>query len=793
MDGEFGLAAKNSGDEVTEAANLALLRRIENNMSDIICLHDPDGLYRYVAPSVKSILGYDPEELIGTSPYQYFHPEDSDKIRNGSHARALKSMTVETRIEYRFRKKDGGYTWLQTQTTPVVDSGGSVVELLTVSRDISDRKQHEQVMREIEAGYRQIFRDSPAVRLIIDPDTGNILDANQAAMDYYGYTLEELQSMTIFKINIAPGEEIKEFMVKVSKKYCKAISFRHKLKDGCIRDVEVYSGPVKLKGQVRLHSIIIDVTAQKRAEADLRESNERLSLVVQGAKAGIWDWDMQTQRVFHDKQWKVILGYEEDELSGDADLWTSRWHPEDAGKIQRAMENYLAGKTDKYEIEYRLRHKDGTYRWILTYGKVSRDQAGRPIRWTGVNIDITNSKRTEELYLESEKRLRDFAEAVPDISFIIDEGGRYLEVFGDEKMFHIPKKEFLGKTAHQVLPKDAADFVLNEVRQAIASGRQRKSFREMRFATEKRYFSGRTVPLSYTVDGKRTAAVIAADITEQRRTEKMLQMTYDLRRRSDIINDILDGRVDNDESFAYTSGRLGIDISLPMFVCRIVSDKFDFDDENPQIAKINDVQKVKDEVIVALSEIPDCIAWDCRDGICVLCHAASGNNEWARSKEIALLIRGKLSEYDSGMTVFVGVSDMHMGMGGLKKGCRQALSAALAARSRAREGVEILHYREAGLFQFIPPSLRGSAAKEYIEQHIGKLLAYDRAKQTNYLETLEDLLRGVSIRETAMKHHLHPKSVVFRQKSIAKMLNVDLSDYQTKLALGLAIQLHKLK
>ncbi|HWR55953.1 MAG TPA: PAS domain S-box protein [Negativicutes bacterium] len=647
-------------------------------------------------------------------------------------------------------------------------------------------------MQGIENGYRQIFQGSPAVMLIIDPAAGNILGANQAAVDYYGYTLEELQSMAICKINIAPIAEIKECMAKVSRDYCKAIAFRHKLKDGSIRDVEVYSGPVRLGGRVLLHSIIIDVTAQKRAEADLRKSNEQLSLVVQGAKAGIWDWDMQTQRVFHDKQWKAILGYGEDELSGDIDLWTSRWHPEDADRIKRAMEDYLAGKSEKYEVEYRLRHRDGAYRWILTYGKISRDQAGRPIRWTGINIDITNNKRTEELYQESEKRLRDFAEAVPDTSFIIAEDGCYLEVFGDEKMFHIPKKEFLGKTTHQVLPEDAADFILNEVQQAIASGTQRKGVREMRFGAEKRYFSGRTVPLSYMVDGKRTAAVIAADITAQRRTEKMLQMTYDLRRRSDIMSDILEGKVDNDESFAYTSSRLGIDINLPMFVCKILSDKFDFDDENPQIAKINGVQKLKDGVMIALSEIPDCIAWDCRDGICVLCHAACGNNARERSKETAALIRSKLLAYDAGMQVFMGVSDVHMGIEGLKKSCRQALNAALAARSRAADEVEILHYREAGLFQFIPHPLRGNAAREYIEQHIGKLLEYDQAKQTNYLETLEDLLRGVSVRETAKKHHLHPKSVVFRHKSIARMLNIDLNDYQTRLALGLALQLYKL-
>jgi len=79
-----------------------------------------------------------------------------------------------------------------------------------------------------------------------------------------------------------------------------------------------------------------------------------------------------------------------------------------------------------------------------------------------------------------------------------------------------------------------------------------------------------------------------------------------------------------------------------------------------------------------------------------------------------------------------------------------------------------------------------------VRQQIGKLIDYDKAKNTNYLETLEEFLRGTSIRETAEKQYLHAKSVAFRQKSIAKMLEVNLNDYRTKLALSLAVQLHKI-
>ena len=393
----------NISEGIIKKTDSDILERVENNTSDIISIHDLDGRYRYVTPSVKVMLGYSPEELIGGSPYEHFHPEDIERIRRDSHARALKGMdSSQTRIEYRCRKKDRSYTWLQTQTTPILDSGGSVIELMTVSRDISDRKQVEQASHDMENSYRKLFMSSPMVKLIIDAVNGNITHVNQAAVDFYGYNLEELRTMTIFEINVASPEDITEYMSKVSKSECKSIPFQHKFKNRDIREVEVYSGPVSIRGKVLLHSSIIDVTAPQKKEEELKESRERLSLVIRGAKAGIWDWDMRSNRVFHDKRWKAILGYEEDEISGDADMWISRWHPDDVAKIRTAGQNYLSGTTEKYEVEYRLRHKDGTYRWILTNGKVTRDQDGQPIRWTDLNIDITDNKLIEELYLESE-------------------------------------------------------------------------------------------------------------------------------------------------------------------------------------------------------------------------------------------------------------------------------------------------------------------------------------------------------------------------------------------------------
>jgi PAS domain S-box-containing protein len=377
---------------------------------------------------------------------------------------------------------------------------------------------------------------------------------------------------------------------------------------------------------------------------------------------------MRTNQIFRDKQWRSILGYGEHENLVRVEDWISLLHPDDAASIKAAMDSHLNGKTEKYEHEYRLRHRDGTYRWIRTSGKVTRDQDGQPRRWTGCIIDIT----------------------------------------------------------------------------------------------------------------------------DQLRTGKILQHTYNLRRRSDVIKDILSGRMNEDENVAYLSAKLGIDLQHPLFACTFLSDSFDLNSKELRDQKISSVQKLRDSILDTLGEIPQCVAWDCHKGIGVICQSTFAAADWEQSKKKAEYFRAKLTATNPDIKLHIGVSDVYTGIHGLHQSCRQALSAAIAARCQAGEGKDILHYREAGIFQFIPDPIGGEAIKEYIERNIGKLVAYDRSKKTNYLATLEALLRGTSIRETADKLFLHPKTVVFRQKRIAKILDVDLGNYQTRLALAVALQLRKL-
>ena len=122
-------------------------RLLAEKTSDLVCLHEPDGRYLYVSPSCRRLLGYEPEDLLGTDPYDLFHPEDLERIRSEAHEKALDGQGAVS-VTYRIRKESGDYTWFETLTEPILDKSGNVVRLQTASRDVSEHKRAEEALAE---------------------------------------------------------------------------------------------------------------------------------------------------------------------------------------------------------------------------------------------------------------------------------------------------------------------------------------------------------------------------------------------------------------------------------------------------------------------------------------------------------------------------------------------------------------------------------------------------------------------------------------------------------------------
>lgn len=150
-----------------------------------------------------------------------------------------------------------------------------------------------------------------------------------------------------------------------------------------------------IKGQINRHLLVRSMRyaiERKRVQQALRASEERYALAAHGANDGLWDWDLRARAIYLSPRWKSMLGYEEGELQNDLEEWFNRVHPEDVDRLQADIALHLKGFTPHFENQYRMLHKDGSYRWMLSRGLAIRDTNGKPARMAGSQTDVTNSR-----------------------------------------------------------------------------------------------------------------------------------------------------------------------------------------------------------------------------------------------------------------------------------------------------------------------------------------------------------------------------------------------------------------
>ncbi|MBI5165559.1 MAG: PAS domain S-box protein [Magnetospirillum sp.] len=249
---------------------LRLFREVMDQSSDGIFLIDPaDGRFRDVNRTACRRLGYSRDELLALGVTD-IDPGLPETAAWRAHLETLRADGTAMMTQ-RHRRKDGTTFPVEISACSVTIDGAAL--RLAMARDVTER---EDARAASEHMYRQMFLSNLAVKLLVDPRRGAIVDANAAAARFYGYPLDVLKTMRITDINILPPDEVRAEMRAAMDSDRSFFRFRHRLASAEVRDVEVYSGPIEVGGQGLLHSIVIDVTDRIRAEAALKRSNEDL-------------------------------------------------------------------------------------------------------------------------------------------------------------------------------------------------------------------------------------------------------------------------------------------------------------------------------------------------------------------------------------------------------------------------------------------------------------------------------------------------------------------------------------
>ncbi|MCX7019004.1 MAG: response regulator [Candidatus Sumerlaeota bacterium] len=309
------------------------------------------------------------------------------------------------------------------------------IHILLRRTDAGIRAQQEE-LRESEQSYRNQFANNSVVMLLIDPNDGAIIDANAAALDFYGYPRERLLAMRVTDINTLPASEVRQAIISVPKEHGKRFQFQHRLADGSARDVEVSASGIQFGGRAVLHSIIYDITERKRIEEQLKQVTDRLMLAARAGGVGIWDYDVVNNRLAWDDQMFRLYGITQDQFGGAYEAWQAGVHPEDRQRGDEEIRFALLGEKD-FDTEFRVVWLDGTIRNIRALALVQRDASGQPLRMIGTNWDITAQKQAEAELRETNSQL-EFATA------------RANDMAGRAETASAVKSEFLANVSHEI-------------------------------------------------------------------------------------------------------------------------------------------------------------------------------------------------------------------------------------------------------------------------------------------------------------------------------------------------------
>jgi len=341
-------------------------------------------------------MGWARDEALGRSGLElgiWADPRERERM----HAVLDRDGTVRN-FEYAFRTRRGD---LRTGlfSADVIEVGGGRC-LLALTNDITERKRAESALEDSEERYRTILETIEDGYYELDT-VGRLTAHNSAFERLLGHPVATLRGMPYR--DFTDGENARRVQRALAEVYASGSSQRIVdwvvlRADGEPRSVEASVAPVRDGSGwiVGYRGIMRDVTDRKRTERALQASEERYALAARGANDGLWDWDLERGTVYYSARWKTMLGYSDGEVGPRPDDWFGRVHPDDAARVRSEVEIHLRSPSPHFESEYRMLHKDGTYRWVLCRGVAERNGIGRATRMAGSLTDVTDRKWAEE-------------------------------------------------------------------------------------------------------------------------------------------------------------------------------------------------------------------------------------------------------------------------------------------------------------------------------------------------------------------------------------------------------------
>ncbi len=326
-------------------------------------------------------------------------------------------------------------------------------------------------LRDSVAFYRDIFEKNNAVKMLIDPKSGDILDANAAACQFYQHQPAEMRKLKIWDINILGEAETRKYMALVLAGKQNDFLFQHRLGSGEIRDVQVYSGTLQAGDNTILHSIVMDVTARQRMEKALKASEKKYRDLVDSMTDWVWSMDADGVHHFTNKAVETLLGCQVEEVVNSSIY--PLIHPDSIPAAKAALEKGIQHKTGWRCLEIKWLHKDGSIRYFESTANPIFDEKGFIIGFSGVDRDITERKKIEKAL----KEYKLFLDNINDIAYMTDSEGNLTYINpAVEEITGLSPDELIGQTFAPLIIEEERPSLMDVFHRTLTGERLENTF-----------------------------------------------------------------------------------------------------------------------------------------------------------------------------------------------------------------------------------------------------------------------------------------------------------------------------
>ncbi len=529
-------------------------RLLAEGMADVVWILDIETMhFSYVSQSVEKLRGYTPEEVMAqpvkdsVTPDSYKRVNDLMKIRLPHFlAQAEKKLSYVDEIDQ--PHKNGSIVHTEVTTSYLLNEDGKL-EVVGISRDITERKRAEDALKESALdlekrnNYITTILENLAIGFSVHfIDSGVTEYINPAYSRVYGWPAEDMKDVESFFKLIYPdpvysAQQMKMVMEDINSGDPERMhweGFMITTKTGEERFIEARNIP--LPDQNLMISTAWDITERKRADELLQTNYKRLDLAMQTANMAWWEMDIASGNVTFNPRKTEMLGYTPEKFNHYKDFM-ALVHPEDSDKAMNAMRKHLDGTVENYEVAYRILNNSGEYKWFYDIGSiVKKDSEGKPLKVTGLVIDITERKLAEDLLTESELKYRSLIENSSDAIFCIDEKGQYQFVNHHfSSIFGKTPEYFNGKTIWDLYDKEFADKRFELTKRLFKFGISESLEVELPLPDKTLYFWATTNPIRDKTGKVVLNLTHATDITELKNIQNDLIKAKEKAEESDRL------------------------------------------------------------------------------------------------------------------------------------------------------------------------------------------------------------------------------------------------------------------